>query len=126
MSAWVAVVAAVVLAAVFVVAAVTKLAAPSAWVAQAAGLGVPRAVALVVPVVEVVLGAWLLVQWERRTAAVAAAGLIAAFSALIAFRLAKGQRPPCACFGSLSARPLGPGALVRNAVLLAAAIAAMA
>jgi hypothetical protein len=121
-----AVAASVILAAVFVVASVTKLAAPAAWVGQAGGLGVPRPIALVVPVVEAVLGAWLLVQWERRAAAIAAAVVIAAFSALIVVRLAQGRRPPCACFGSLSARPLGPGSLVRNAALLVVAMLAMA
>lgn len=123
---WLAVAASVALAVVFVVAAVTKLAAPAAWMGQARGLGVPRAVALVVPVAEAVLGAWLLVQWERRAAAIAAAALIVVFSALITVRLAQGRRPPCACFGSLSARPLGPGSLVRNAVLIAVALLAMA
>lgn len=119
------VIAAVIVAAVLVVAAVTKLAAPAAWVAQASGLGVRRPVALVVPVVEAALGAWLLVQWRRPLAAVAAGSLIAAFTALIAVRLVQGRRPPCACFGSLSARPIGAVDLVRNALLLVlAAIAA--
>lgn len=125
-SEWLAVISAVLLAAVFVAAAVTKLAAPLAWAEQAAGLGVPRVVARVVPVAEAVLGAWLLVQWERRLAAIAAAVLLVAFSGLIALRLSQGQRPPCACFGSLSARPLGPGALARNAALLVVAVVAMA
>jgi len=122
----VSVVASVIVAAVFVVASVTKFASPAAWLDQARGLGVPRSIALVVPVVEAVLGAWLLVQWERRAAAITAAVVISAFSALIVVRLVQGRRPPCACFGSLSARPLGPGSLVRNAVLLAVALLAMA
>ena len=39
-------------------------------------------------------------------------------------RLAEGRRPPCACFGALSRRPVGPGSVVRNVVLIALALLA--
>jgi hypothetical protein len=116
--------AAVVVAAVLLVAAITKLAAPAAWLAQAAGLGVPRLVAMPVPAIEAVLGAWLLVQWQRPVAAIAAGTLVAAFTVLLAVRLAQGRRPPCSCFGVLSARPIGAVDLVRNAALLALLVVA--
>lgn len=57
--------AAVVLAGVFLLSAITKLASPAAWRAQAVGLGVPAPLAAPVPFGEAVLGAWLLVQWHR-------------------------------------------------------------
>ncbi|MEV0386486.1 MauE/DoxX family redox-associated membrane protein [Nonomuraea sp. NPDC050643] len=71
------------------------------------------AVSLVVPstVVPEAAGAGLVV----------AAGLLIAFSAGIAMVLRAGVRTPCRCFGSSSA-PVGRPHLVRNAVLLGAAI----
>lgn len=119
-----AVLAAVVVAAVFVVAGISKLARPEAWRRDAAGLGVPRRSAEVVPFAEIAVGALLLVGWQRATVAWVACVLLVAFTLLLGWRLAHGQRPPCACFGSLSSRPIGPGHLVRNSVLVAAAVLA--
>lgn len=87
-------------------------------------MGVATVVAAVVPFVELLLGALLLVQFQRHAVAWAAVGLFVLFTALIALRLAQGQRPPCACFGSLSVRPIGPGHLVRNAAFIAIAVLA--
>lgn len=119
-----AVMAAVVVGCVLLVAAVSKLARPAQWRAQSAGLGVPWVVAVVVPFVELALGALLLVQLQRQLAAWGAVVLFVAFTALLARRLSQGQHPPCACFGSLSAKPIGPGQLVRNAVLIVLALTA--
>ena len=111
-------------AAVLLVAGVLKLARPNEWRTQAAGLGVPVVVAAVVPFVEIGLGATLLVQWRRHIVAWIAVALFVAFTALLGLRLAQGQRPPCACFGSLSSRPIGAPTIVRNAVFLAIAVLA--
>lgn len=120
----VGVVAAVVVAVVLLVAGVGKVARPAEWRSQAAGMDVAAPVATVVPFVELVLGALLLVQVQRHVVAWAAVGLFAVFTGLIALRLAQGRRPPCACFGSLSVRPIGPGHLARNAVFIACAVLA--
>jgi uncharacterized membrane protein YphA (DoxX/SURF4 family) len=120
----VGVVAALVIAAVLLVSGVAKLAGQATWRTQSTGLGVPWPVARVVPYVEVVLGALLLVQWQRALVAWCAVTLLTAFTALIAVRLAQGSRPPCACFGSFSTRPIGPSTLVRNGALIAVAVAA--
>ncbi len=40
------------------------------------------------------------------------------FSVAVARLLVRGQRPACACFGSVAATPIGPATLVRNAVLV--------
>ncbi|MCE9623035.1 MAG: hypothetical protein K8R99_11880 [Actinomycetia bacterium] len=122
-SAW-GIAAAAFVAAVLLLAGVLKLARPAEWRAQATGLGVPGLLANVVPFVEIGLGAGLLVQWQRHGVAWAAAGLFAAFTALLGLRVAQGQRPPCACFGSLSSRPIGAAHLVRNAVFIALAVLA--
>lgn len=122
-SSW-GVVAAVAVSAVMLIAGVSKLAQPAQWKAQAAGLGVPRPAVLAVPFVEVTLGACLLVQLQRHLMAWFAVALFGAFTALLALRLAQGKRPPCACFGSLSSKPIGSGHLARNAVFIAIALLA--
>lgn len=118
------VVAALSVAAVLLVAGVSKLAHPTQWSTQSAGLGVPRPLATATPIVEVVIGALLLVQVQRHVIAWSAVVLFAAFTGLLALRLAQGQRPPCACFGSLSSKPIGPGHLIRNALFVGLAVLA--
>jgi hypothetical protein len=116
-------VAGVVVGAVLLVSGVLKLAAP-AWPDQAAELGAPRWTVPVVPWVEIALGAALVAGVARPVAGVLAAGLLAAFTVLLVARLREGRRPPCACFGRLSRRPLGWGSVARNVVLVAAALLA--
>ena len=114
-------IASIVLGVVFLVAGSSKIAAGPDWPVQAAGLGAPRWVIPFVPWVEIVVGAALVVQVARRPAALAALSILLAFTTLLAIRLREGQRPPCACFGAWSAKPLGPGHLARNAALIVAA-----
>lgn len=121
----VGVIASVVLGAVFIYSGFLKLRDGPAWPRQAADMGVGRSVALVVPWVEVLLGGAIVSQLLRPWAAVSGGLLLVVFTALIVVRLLDGSRPPCACFGSRSNRPLGAGHLVRNFALLAlAALAA--
>jgi uncharacterized membrane protein YphA (DoxX/SURF4 family) len=115
------VVASVVLGAVFVVSGVSKVSAPRQWRAQSAGIGVPRFVAAIVPFVELLVGALLVAQIARRVVAVVALALLVGFTTLLLVRLSQGRRPPCACFGAWSAKPIGWGNIVRNAVFLALA-----
>jgi uncharacterized membrane protein YphA (DoxX/SURF4 family) len=111
----------VVLGLVFVVAGGSKIAAGPDWPVQAAGLGAPRWVIPFVPWVEIVVGAALVVQVARRPAALVALAILLVFTTLLAIRLREGKRPPCACFGAWSAKPLGPGHLARNAALITVA-----
>ena len=123
----VAVVAAVVVGAVFVAAGAAKLVNREQWLTQAVGLRVPVAVARSVPVVEVILGAVLISQIARGYVGSVAALMLVAFTSLILVRLTQGERPPCACFGGWSATPLGAWHVVRNAALIVLAmIAALA
>ena len=108
----------VLLGAVFLTSGVMKVASPRQWRTQSADLGVPSAVATVVPFAELVVGALLVAQIARRPVASVAAGLLVAFSALLVVRIMQGRRPPCACFGALSSKPIGWGNVARNAVFL--------
>jgi hypothetical protein len=119
-----AVAASLVVGGVFVVSSVAKLADPARWRSQSADMGVPWSAARVVPYGEAVLAAWLIVQWQRAAAASVAVLVLVAFTALVAVRLAQGRHPVCACFGSLSARPIGASTLVRNGLIVAVALVA--
>jgi uncharacterized membrane protein YphA (DoxX/SURF4 family) len=119
------IVASVLLGVAFLVAGGSKIAAGESWPEQARGLGAPRLVVPVVPWVEIVLGAVLVVQVARRAAALVALVLLLAFTVLIVRRLAQGRHPPCACFGAWSAKPIGWRTVARNLMLMALAVIAL-
>ncbi|MBB5874162.1 formate/nitrite transporter FocA (FNT family) [Allocatelliglobosispora scoriae] len=128
---YVAVACRVVLAVVFVVAAVGKLSGraayrdfvsslrqmrvvPSRWAGPLAGIAVAVEVAVVV-----------LLAVPRDVAAAAgfvlAAGLLAVFAGAIGLSLRRGNTQPCRCFGR-SATPLGRHHVIRNVFLIAIAV----
>lgn len=121
----VGVVASIVLGFVFLVSGGSKIAAGPAWPEQARGLGAPSLVVPVMPWVEIVLGAVLVMQLAPVAAAVTAVVLLLAFTALIVRRLAQGRHPPCACFGAWSTKPLGWGHVARNVGFIALGIVAL-
>jgi uncharacterized membrane protein YphA (DoxX/SURF4 family) len=102
---------------------VSKIASRS-WPAQAAALRAPSWSVPLVPGLELVIGAALVVHLGYPATAVVAVALLVAFSALLTWNLAAGRRPPCACFGVRSTRPIGPWSLVRNGGLVALALIA--
>lgn len=118
-------IAAVVVGLAFVAAGVFKLADGPAWPRQAADMGVSRPIALAVPYIEIAIGALLAVQVLEPWAAIAAIVMLVAFTVVIVLRLLDGSRPPCACFGSRSTRPLGAYHVLRNVALLALAVIAV-
>ena len=118
-------VASVLLGIAFVVAGASKLASGVAWPAQAIALGAPFFVVRYVPWAELAIGATLIAQVGEPVPAYCAIVMLLLFSLVISKRLSEGQRPPCACFGAWSAKPIGPGHLARNAVLLGLAVLAL-
>lgn len=118
-------VASILLGLVFLVSGGSKLAAGSGWPDQARGLGAPSFVVPVLPWFEIVLGAVLVMQLVPTLAAAVALLVLAGFTVLILRRLAEGERPPCACFGAWSAKPLGRGHVVRNLGFIALAVVAL-
>lgn len=118
------IVASIVLGAVLVVAGGSKLRLGTTWKAQAVELGAPAWVAPFVPWIELVLGALLITQVGRVVTAIVAIGLIVSFTFLIVANLLGGRRPVCACFGSLSAAPLGWSHVARNATFIALGVLA--
>src|SRR4051812_5519277 len=115
------VVANVVLGLTFLWAGGAKLVAGPLWMKQAADMDVPRALAFPVPYVELVLGVLLVTQLFSPWPAVAAGLLLLSFTVVIVRRIQDGSRPPCACFGARSTRPLGAVHVLRNIGLLTVA-----
>ena len=119
-----AVAAGIVVGVVLLLSGAAKVAAGPRWAAQAEALAAPAIAVPVVPWLEVALGALLVSGVYRTVVALAAAALLTVFTVLLVARLVEGRRPPCACFGALSTRPVGPGSVVRNVVLIALALIA--
>lgn len=117
-------VASIVVGLVLLVAAVLKLLEGPLWLKQAADMDVVRPLAQMVPYVELLIGASLVLQVLQPWPAVAAVAVFVVFTIVVALRLLDGSRPPCACFGSRSTRPLGPYHVVRNLGFIALALVA--
>lgn len=107
-------VASVVLGLVFLVSGGSKIAAGPAWAQEAREMGAPPIVVPVLPWLEIVLGAVLVMQLVPLVAGIAALSLLVVFTVLITRRLAEGRHPPCSCFGAWSSKPLGRRHVVRN------------
>lgn len=118
-------IAAIGLGVMFVVSGIYKLVDGPAWPKQAADMGVRRPLALIVPWYEIALGAALISSLLSPWAEILAAATLVAFTVVIVQRLLDGSRPPCACFGSRSSRPLSRRHVARNLGLLAVAAVAI-
>src|SRR3954469_10614583 len=109
------------LAAVFVVAAVGKLADRPEFVRALRGFRLgdrpARIAAVALPVAELATAAALLVQPLAIWGAAAALVLLVAFTGAIVNALARGDAPDCGCLGALHSAPVGRRQVVRNAAL---------
>jgi len=105
--------------AVFVYAGVAKVLSGREWPKSAARLGVPRAVAIIVMLAEIVIGLGVVLgdSWQRGFL-VAGGALLIAFTVLLVSQMRNAERPPCMCFGGASQRPIGARDIVRNVSLL--------
>lgn len=116
--------AALALAAVFTVAAATKLAHPPTARREFTALGLPAPGLLVrvVPPVEALVAVLLLVR--PAAGGLAAAATLTAFTAVLAAAVRSGRSVSCGCLGSLSRRPVSTATLFRNLALIATAAVA--
>lgn len=107
-----------------------KLRDPAGFSGAIAGYGLapPRvvpALAAAVPVAELGLATALLVPAAAAAAALATGALLAAYAGAMLVALARGRRGiECGCGGPGGGHALGPHLVARNAVLVAAALAA--
>lgn len=104
--------------AVLVIAGVAKLTSRG-WPSQARAIGAPPWAVRVVPILEVAIGAALVAGLPY--AGWAAIALLVGFTVFLVLALLRGVEAPCACFGSMSSRPVTWWSVVRNVVLVALA-----
>lgn len=113
------------LAAVFAVAGVAKLADRAGSSKAITDFGLPVALAaplgLLLPLAELAVAALLLPVATAWWGALGALLLLAAFVAGIGVNLLRGRKPDCHCFGQLHSEPIGWPTLARNGVLAALA-----
>ncbi len=109
---------AVVIATVFVVAAVTKLRSPESTAAEFTRLRLPAGpvLALVLPPLELATAALLLIR--PQAGALVATGLLLAFTAVLIATVRSGLVVSCGCLGSISRKPVTPATVARNLVFL--------
>src|ERR671913_1629028 len=114
-----------VLAGVFTLAGVAKLADLKGSRQAIRDFGVPSAIAaplgLVLPLGELAVAATLLPASTAWWGALGALGLLSVFVVGISINLARGRTPECHCFGQLHSAPAGWKTLARNGVLAAVA-----
>jgi thiol-disulfide isomerase/thioredoxin len=114
-----------ILAAVFALAAVTKLADLSGSRAAVAGFGVPESLAApigtLLPFIELAVAVTLLFPQTAVAGAIGAFVLLVAFAIAIGRSMARGEAPDCHCFGALHSEPAGWRTLIRDLVLAAMA-----
>ena len=115
----------VVLAVIFAVAGLAKLATARRTTARVRLFGVPerwaRLFAALIPVTELAIVALVVPNATARVGGALAAIVLVVFSAAIVRLLIRGEAPDCNCFGVLHSSRVGPGMLVRNVCLAACA-----
>ncbi|MBI3801477.1 MAG: redoxin domain-containing protein [Deltaproteobacteria bacterium] len=113
------------LAAVFCIAAVAKVADLKGTGQALFDFGVPRPLVsplkFLLPLVELMVAGTLLFVSLAWWGAVGALSLLGLFSLAIAINLALGRQPDCHCFGQLHSAPAGWSTLLRNGLLTALA-----
>ena len=111
------------LATVFALAAVGKLADLSGTRSAMVEFGLPRpfapAAALVLPMTEILVAASLVVTSTGRVGAILALALLACFAAAIGAARLRGRSPDCHCFGAIHSAPAGGATLLRIGALAA-------
>jgi peroxiredoxin/uncharacterized membrane protein YphA (DoxX/SURF4 family) len=114
------------LAAVFAVAGIAKLADRPGTRQAVADFGVPGPLAaplgVLLPLVELTVAAALLPASSAWWGALGALVLLVTFVAGIGANLARGRSPVCRCFGQLHSEPAGWNTLARNLVLAGVAV----
>lgn len=118
-------VARVLLALVFGIAGIAKIADPAGSRKAIIGFGVPEKLATplawCLPFAEILIAAVLIPISTAWVGSIAAFALLLLFAAGIAVNLVRGQSPDCHCFGQLHSEPVSWTTFSRNLVLVAVA-----
>ena len=129
MTAGIALVIRMLLAAIFGTAAIAKLSDRTGTRTAVVEFGAPARLAtplaLAIPFAELATAGLLLPATTATAGAVLALWLLLLFSGAIALSIARGRAPDCHCFGQLHSAPASWKTLVRNGVLLGATVIAL-
>ncbi len=106
------------------IAGATKITDFQQWRKDADAQHVWPMIALVVPPLELLVGALLIVLTPQPTVLGAATLLLLVFSAFLVAQIASGSSTPCACFGSKSKRAPSQRDIARNIAMMALLFAA--
>jgi len=113
------------LAAVFLVSALAKIADLAGSQKALKDFGLPRVLAaplgVLLPFVELAVAVALLPAASAWWGAIGALALLLIFIGGISYNLAQGRKPDCHCFGQLQSEPIGWPTVVRNVILAAVA-----
>jgi len=128
--AWLGLAARVYLGVVFLAACAYKIMHPDSFAVDVATygilpLGLVNIFALVIPWVEALAGALLIIGLRVRAASLLIAGMMAMFMIALAIALGKGLDMSCGCFASAAAQgddPIGWSTMARDGVWLALAL----
>lgn len=126
----VALVARLILAAVFSLAAVAKVfdreGSREAMTEFGLPAGLARPAAALAPLAELAVAAALVPATSAGLGAVGSLLVLVVFSGAVVVNLARGNTPDCHCFGQVHSSPIGSSTLVRNAVLGGLSVLVMA
>ncbi|MEY4365542.1 MAG: hypothetical protein RLZZ305_886 [Actinomycetota bacterium] len=103
-----------------------KLTAMDTWFAAARAQSLPRVVALVVPPVELLLGAALAVLEPAPVTLGSVTALLLVFTVFLVVQVSAGSTVPCACFGTRTSHPPSGRDIARNVLMIAALVIAAA
>lgn len=117
------------LGAVFGLSAAGKFADPAGTRKAVGEFGIPirwaPTVGWVLPGVEAVVAAAILLPWTALGAVLLALTLLLVFTGTVVQLLRRGEHPACSCFGAASTAPIGRRTVIRNAVLIALTLLTM-
>jgi uncharacterized membrane protein HdeD (DUF308 family) len=116
-------IASAIVGAVLLVAGVAKLANRS-WQDREVAIGTPRWVLPFIAPLEIVLGALMVVRFQRFVIGIVACALFLVFTVFLSLKWDERAGEPCNCMGILSTRPASWRTIVRNALLIAASLVA--
>lgn len=106
---------------VFIWAGISKV-RTAHWSMLAIEAGTPRSIVVALPAIEGLLGLALVVQLLPGIFSWVALALLAAFTATLTARYAKGSKAPCNCFGGKSNDPVDATTFIRNGALMLLAL----
>ncbi len=111
---------------IFTVAGLSKLVDPTGSRKAVTDFGVPASLAsvaaVILPVVEIVIAAFLLFPSVSWFGAIGSAALLTLFLAGMVYQMVQGNAPDCHCFGQLHSEPIGKSSLIRNLIFLIPAV----